>query len=172
MPAGSNVSVSSSQRAEIRVASPDQIVATWKNVVLLIWRQETTVEGVRAAKATYDELSASCPGGVILATVVEWNAPAPPVDARKELARFLSGCSGRMILSAVVHEGAGFRAAMVRSVVTGLALVAKLPYPHKVFVTVADAEGWFRACSPVARAWSPGDLVAVTTEVRQRASRL
>jgi hypothetical protein len=163
--------LSNSPLAEIHVASADHIVATWRNVVLLIWRRETTVEGVSAARRIYDELAAVCPGGVLLMTIVEEKAPAPSADARKDLARFLSNCSGRMILSAVVHEGAGFQAAMVRSVVTGLALVARLPYPHKVFATVAEAEAWFRASSPMARAWQEGVMVDVSNEVRQRAPR-
>lgn len=155
-------------RAEIRVATPDHVLATWKNVVILVWRKETTVEGSHAAKRVYDNLANECPGGVFLCTIVEAKAPAPASDARKELANFLAGCSGKMIMSAVVHEGVGFTAAMVRSVVTGLALVAKLPYPHKVFATVAEGDAWFRANSPVARAWREGELGEVVKELRHR----
>jgi hypothetical protein len=168
MPAG--LSISNSPRAEIHVGTADVVVATWKNVVLLVWRRETSVDGVRAAQKVFGALADVCASGVFLATIVEENAPAPSADARKELARFLTSCSGRMILSAVVHEGAGFRAAMVRSVVTGLALVAKLPYPHKVFATVTEADVWYRANSPMARAWREGELVQISTDVRERAA--
>lgn len=159
-----------SSRAEVRIATPDHVLATWKNVSLLVWRRETTIEGVRAARDVYDQLSKASPGGVFLCTIVEAKARAPDLEPRRALARFLANCSGTMIMSAVVHEGVGFTAAMVRSVVTGLALVANLPYPHKVFPTLSDADTWFRANSPVAGAWREGELLDVVTEIRRRAA--
>jgi hypothetical protein len=164
------LSISAAKYADLRVATEDHAVGTWRNVVILVWRRQTTVDGVRAAEKVYQHLSGLCPGGVILLTIVEESAPAPPADARRDLARWLASCSGRMILSAVVHEGAGFRGAMVRSVVTGLALVAKLPYPHKIFATVAEADAWYRANSPLARSWRDGELVDVTDDLRRRAA--
>ena len=73
-----------------------------------------------------------------------------------------------MMLSAVVHEGTGFRAAAVRSVVTGLAMMANLPYPHKVFATVDDAGRWLHMNSPVGKKWEARGLIEAVREVRER----
>ena len=74
--------------------------------------------------------------GVYLLTVVEEDAPMPPYEAREVVAVFLRNGAGRIRMSAVVHEGAGFRAAAVRSVVTGIAMLSKVPFPHHIFATV------------------------------------
>jgi len=156
--------------ATLIAATPDHIIATWANVVILVWRNETTLKGVEAVQKVYDNLSAANPKGIFLMTVVEFGAPMPSADVRDALARFLASGSGRMILSGVTHEGTGFRAAAVRSVVTGLALLAKLPYPHKVFATVDEAAAWFWLNSPIARAWGERGktLADAVAEVRYR----
>ena len=163
--------VSAPSTAKLRVATEDHILATWANVVILVWRKDTTLPGVEAAQRVYDDLARENPGGIFLMTIVEFGAPMPPPEVRDALARFLASGAGRMILSAVAHEGTGFRAAAVRSVVTGLAVLAKLPYPHKVFATADEAGAWFWVNSPVARAWGERAklLVDAVLEVRQRA---
>lgn len=156
--------------ATLHIATRDHIIATWANAVILVWRNETTLAGVSAVQKVYDELAALHPQGIFLVTVVEFGAPMPPPEVRDALAVFLANGSGRMILSAVAHEGTGFRAAAVRSVVTGLAVLAKLPYPHKVFATVDEASAWFWVNSPVARAWGERAKTLADTigEVRYR----
>jgi hypothetical protein len=42
----------------------------------------------------------------------------------------------------VAFEGAGFRAAAVRAVVSGVSLAAKLTYPRKSFACIQDAAAW------------------------------
>jgi hypothetical protein len=156
--------------AVVRLNDPDHLIATWRNVVILVWRRETLVAAVDAAQDVYDKLALANPGGLFLLTVVEAGAPPPSQEARYALARFLSSGAGRMILSAVVHEGSGFRAAFVRGVVTGLALLANLPYPHKVFGSVEEAATWFRMKATAPRSWGEQELVLAVKELRQRAA--
>lgn len=162
--------VNSATLATLHVATNNHILATWRNVVILVWRKDTTLEGVADAQRTYDDLAREHANGIFLMTIVEFGAPMPPPDVRDALATFLASGAGHTILSAVAHEGTGFRAAAVRSVVTGLAVLAKLPYPHKVFATADEACAWFWLNSPVARAW--GDrgkaLIEAIGEVRLR----
>jgi hypothetical protein len=44
--------------------------------------------------------------------------------------------------SAVVYEGDGFRAATLRAVVTGIALLSRPLYPHVVFASSISAVNW------------------------------
>jgi hypothetical protein len=127
----------------IEVVHDDYCMATWQRVFNDIWRVNTTVDGVRHLQSGFDALARETSGGLGLLTVVEAKAPLPPADARKALARFLSSASPRIKLSAVVFEGDGFRAAGVRGVVTGLTLMARPSYPHKIFSTVLGACQWF-----------------------------
>lgn len=154
--------------AEVIDVTKDHLISTWRNVLILVWKHETTTDGVHKLKSTYQSLAEKYPKNVFLLTIVEQDAPMPPSPVRVALADFLASCGGKMVLSAVVHEGSGFRAAAVRSVVTGLAMMANLPYPHKVFANVDDAARWLHMSSPVGKDWNDVSLVATVREARSR----
>ncbi|MEO8801082.1 MAG: hypothetical protein ABI551_24535 [Polyangiaceae bacterium] len=157
--------------AALVVETNDHLIGTWRNVVIIVWKQETTLAGVDAGQKAYDDLAKANPSGVFLLTIVESGAPMPSSSVRDALARFLANGNGRTLLSGVAHEGTGFRAAAVRSVVTGLAVLGQLPYPHKVFATVNEAAAWFWGNSPVARAWGEQGKMLVDAVERLRARR-
>ena len=152
----------------VRVSTQDHVIATWDRVMILIFRVESTMAAVRDAQGVFDNLAHEHSGGVFLLTIVERDARMPSVVVRGALAEFLAQAAGRMVLSAVVYEGTGFRATAVRSVVSGLAMLTNYPYPHKVFPRVEAAANWFRTSSPVGRAWREGDLVDAVAQVRGR----
>jgi hypothetical protein len=154
--------------ARVRFADADCLIATWNNVVICVWRKGTTGVGVAALHSAYDAHAKEHPEGVFLMTIVERHAETPSQAIRAALARFLEKGAGRTTLSAVVQEGTGFRAAFVRSIVTGLALMAKLPYPHKVFGSVTEATMWFRIVAPVAQPWDDEQFIEAVREVRER----
>lgn len=112
--------------------SPDYALATWQQIFAVIWRHETTMEGAAHLRAACTAFAKDNPSGIGLLTIVEAGAPLPGGPARKEIASFLADASSFIKCSAVIFEGSGFRAASVRSVVTGLTLVARQAYPHKV----------------------------------------
>jgi hypothetical protein len=156
-------------RAVLQEVTDDHTIMTWSNFVFANFKRETTLAAVRKIQSTYDTHANSFPSGVYMVTIVDEGAPMPAADVRQALSNFLASGIGRTLMSAVIHEGAGFRAAAVRSVVTGLAMAARLPYPHKVFGTVADAASWFSAsASQSVNAAMVADVVA---EARQRALR-
>ena len=121
----------------------DHLLATWGDVLLVVWHDRTTLEGVQASVRVYEDLAAEYPSGVFLLTVVEEKAQVPDAAVRKALSRLLARGAGRTRKSALVYEGSGFNASIVRSITTGLARLAGVPYPHKVFATVADAARFF-----------------------------
>ncbi|WP_437573812.1 serine/threonine protein kinase [Sorangium sp. So ce887] len=110
----------------------DYILASWRQIFCVIWRQETTYEGVRRLHDGCRRFAKQHPRGIGLLTIVESGASSPPAPVREALSFFLADASAYIRCSAVVVEGAGFRAAAVRSVVTGLSLVARQRYPHRV----------------------------------------
>ncbi|HET9953731.1 MAG TPA: hypothetical protein VFQ61_04490 [Polyangiaceae bacterium] len=112
--------------------SPDYALATWQQVFAVIWRRETTLEGAGHLRSACTAFAQHHPKGIGLLTIVESGAPLPVSAVRKEIAAFLGDASSFIKCSAVIFEGSGFRAASVRSVVTGLTLLARQAYPHKV----------------------------------------
>lgn len=128
--------------AVIHEATHDHLVVSWERCLAIVWRQITTVQGVFALDRALREQRDRYHSGLYLLTVVEETAALPDAQARDAVARFLRSASGTVRMSAVVHEGTGFRAAAVRSVVTAISHLARLPYPHEIFATVEQAAAW------------------------------
>jgi hypothetical protein len=156
--------------ATLREVTRDHIIMAWKNVVFVIFRHETTLPGVAGLQSAYDQQKELCPEGVYLVTIVEQGAPMPSASVRDALAKFLASGAGHTRMSAVVHEGGGFSAAAVRGVVTGLALLARLPYPHRVFATMDDAADWF-AGGP-ANDINSARMLKIVADARRRAANM
>lgn len=111
---------------------PNHVIATWQSILAIVWRGETTLDGVANLRSTCGELASTHPHGIGLLTIIGASAPAPAPAVRKALAQLLTDGSAFIKCSAILIEGAGFRASTVRSVVTGLTLLAKQSYPHRV----------------------------------------
>jgi len=156
------------ESAEIVVSTKDYLFATWQHLMLAVWRGHTTMDGVREGQRVFHEHIKNHPGGVLLLTVVEDGAPMPDADARNELGKLLQSGAGHTKKSAVVYEGEGFRAAAVRSVVTGILVFSKPPFPHKVFARVAEAAGFLASEGGQITGKQLADLVH---DVRERSKK-
>jgi hypothetical protein len=118
----------------------DHALATWHRVVIVVWRRETSPSAIERLGLAMLVLERAIGHSVGLFMVVEQGAPLPSNEARSTSATVLQKAS--LALSAVTFEGAGFRAAAVRAVVTGIGLLAKAPYPYKSFAQVEEAAAW------------------------------
>jgi hypothetical protein len=124
-----------------RAVSANHCVAEWDAFLVVIWRQLTTKEGIAAVGEALDHVSAAGQKvGVVI--VIEPTAAPPSSAARKGLAEVFSSRADVVVAVAVVPDGSGFRASMVRGVVTGLSLLARFPYPYKVFNKIDSATAW------------------------------
>jgi hypothetical protein len=129
---------------------PDYVLGTWQQIFAVIWRKETTLHGAIHLRNACTEFASRHPQGIGLLTIVEPNSPLPASDIRKSIADFLHDGSSFIKCSTVIFEGSGFRAAAVRSVVTGLTLMARQAYPHRV-------------CSLVEASHLYGDVLSAAT---------
>ncbi|HWL87333.1 MAG TPA: hypothetical protein VNO21_16125 [Polyangiaceae bacterium] len=138
--------------ARVDAVSPDYCLARWNQFYIDIWRVHTTLAGIRTLGRCFDDFRRSFPEGVGLVTIVEPGAPLPPTEARQALGQLLAEAAGSIRYSAVVYEGGGFRASAVRGVVSSLILLARPPFPHRVFATTTEACAWFQ------RSFGPEDV--------------
>ena len=146
---------------EIVDASASHVMAWAPAAMLYVWRAEPTMAGVEAAAAAMDAARASTPGGDgVLLGLVEEGTPPPASDVRKALADVMSGGEGFYRASALVFEGTGFQASMVRMVATGLARLARQPFPHQVFADVPAATVWLQSRCDAIRARRLQTLIA------------
>ncbi|MRG97991.1 hypothetical protein [Polyangium spumosum] len=124
-------------------ATKDHVVAVFHRVILLVFERETTLSAVAACRKAFELLEKKYPDGVSCLTIVAENAPLPSQEVSDAITALAMGATGKRIRrSAVCFEGGGFRGALVRGVATGLQLVAKLPFPHRVFHSVDLAAAW------------------------------
>jgi hypothetical protein len=134
----STVAASAKHQNVIYGNKRDFMLASCGPVFIVEWRVDTTMEGCRALRTECERFGRTQPAGVGLLTIINANAPAPGAPERVAIADFLRAGSSYIKSSAVVVEGQGFRAALVRGVVTGLTLLAKQAFPHRV-VTMPEA---------------------------------
>ncbi|MDI1447140.1 hypothetical protein [Polyangium sp. 6x1] len=124
-------------------ATKNHVVAVFNRVLILVFERETTLSAVAACRRALDLMERKYPEGIACLTIVAENAPLPSQEARDALAALATGAGGkRLRRSAVIFEGGGFRSSLVRGVATGLQLMAKLPFPHRVFHSVDVAAAW------------------------------
>ncbi len=130
-------------------ATPDHAIGSVGSTALYVWRGVTRLEAMPildVSTAAAAAAAASSGGVLTLFGIVEEGAELPSSEVRKALAIQMEklGALGG-VASALVFEGSGFRAAAVRGVATGLAIVARQPYAHRVFSNVPDAARWIVA---------------------------
>jgi hypothetical protein len=114
-------------------ANRDHAIGTQDGFVIVVWRRRTTVADVGHGFSVLAELAGRFPQGVQLMQIVEESAIIPDAPARSALADLLRDAAGSVALSSVTHEGGGFRASLIRGIVTGLLLVSKPTFAHMVF---------------------------------------
>jgi hypothetical protein len=138
-----NKPFSSAGVTTLRVAARDRhhALGSWRNVVLVVWREETQIPAIVRTSQLIGEL-AQRHGRIALVQIVEQTAVPPESDIRKAISDMLKKHSDHLISSAVVFEGSGFRAAGVRGVVTAISLLSRTKFPHVIFASPPAALNW------------------------------
>lgn len=122
----------------VRAEHDDYRVASWRNLVLVLWLRSPGATAVRALIRSAESVSQKNAGGSVLLTVVESHVPSS--GRRDPLAEFLTEVGGRTLrASAVVYERSGFGAAAMRGIITGLSLQGQHAVEHLLFNTVEAA---------------------------------
>ncbi|MFO0756040.1 MAG: hypothetical protein U0359_06095 [Byssovorax sp.] len=148
---------------EIKVLESNHCLATVGSLVVLIWGRETTEAGIAHLAKTIADLARLSPSGVALITMVSEDSAPPAAPNRSALASALKA-SGTvdnkpgLVRSAVIFEGKGFVAAMVRGVVTGLQLLQRFPFPHQIFDSPESALAWLLQGPPLSSAGGSSGL--------------
>lgn len=138
------------------------------DVLLYVWRRQTTVAGVARLKA---HAAAPRARERFLLGVVEQGATLPAREVRDQLAAILKdGLGGRAVASALIFEGTGLQENLVRAAVMTLRLLARQRYPHQVFATTSAALDWLTRTAEAAGAgpFPAAEAGAALAELRRR----
>jgi len=121
--------------------SPRVVIATWRDILISIWRANVEVADMKPAQRGQAELMARYPryGNLALA---EKGALRMSSEARHEAARITEAGKASTGAVALVIALEGFAGAAVRAAVTGVHILSRSKIPQKSFDQVAPAAHW------------------------------
>ena len=116
--------------------------------LVVLWQTETRAAAV-VELATLLAGHAAEFGSVALLQVIGDQATPPDASRASALATMLKDNEQRIVASAVVFEGAGFRASVIRSVVIGISMLSRPKCPHMVFASPEAGIEWLSGYEPL-----------------------
>ena len=127
---------------EVRHCADGLLMAMIGPVCLALWHSQPTRERFAIQRDVLHGAVARDPGKVVFLCVVTPGAP-PPEDAERAASAAMITSQGAKLLGvACVIEGSGFRAAITRTVLSGMVMMIRTPSPLKLFDGVHVAEPW------------------------------
>jgi hypothetical protein len=136
-------------RARVLTQGDGLIMAEYGPVCLALWRKKSTRERFERQKTALDEVVRKRPGEVAFVCVIESTSEPPDDDIRRESSQMITRHGAKLKGVACIIEGDGFRAAITRSVLSGIVLFIRNKAPIKMFATVAHASEWVRTLVPL-----------------------
>ncbi|MFO0587705.1 MAG: hypothetical protein U0441_09200 [Polyangiaceae bacterium] len=118
------------------------------DTAIVVWRSPPTVASAARMMPFVKELFTERGRPVYIFVVIADGIGLPDDAARAAMAESMSKTAPytKMILSVI--EGEGFRASVIRSISSGMALLARKSAPVKTFATVDEAIHWLAEHDP------------------------
>lgn len=152
---------------------PTHAFASLGEVFLILWRGPIELEVVKRLDSHFGNFCRANPRHSVM-VVIEADSPVPSPAVRAALGRTMTNSSSALLASCVVHEGRGFKSVALRSVATGLGLLARPAYPHRIFSLVANGLQWLSDFHPdqLGRTSDMGESNRLINEFRADGIRL
>lgn len=146
-----------------------QLVATWRNVVVsVLGRSAMTVAGAREQVAACEAHGRACgPKRLLEIVLIDREAPVPAADVRAVLDAAVATVGPYYLGVATLFEGTGFRAAVVRGVLTSLSLLSRTEFQQQVFSSTAECSSWCAQLLARSTPSNAAELTAVIDHVRR-----
>ena len=136
--------------------------------VVLVWKQSPGMAGIDENRRLFQQLRTRHPQDKLTYLVVAEAGVGTQMqsDVRAAVAAMLRDHQDAIAGSAIVFEGTGFRASIVRSVVAAINLASRLDFPSSVHSDLASAAAWLAERGGLRM--SAADLVEVVRVFRAR----
>jgi hypothetical protein len=110
---------------------------------VLLWRGVVNETRFQLQREAMEHVTSRYPGEASILCVIEPTSEPPPQQLRDAATNLLVELGPKLRCVAYVIEGTGFRAAMIRGVLSGIELVRRnKTYPARYFATVGQASAW------------------------------
>lgn len=125
---------------------PATSLGTAGRVMMAVWRQPFTLGKLAQVRRMYDEAWNRYRVPLAMFTVIETGAfdvrGLSDEAVRGAVGALLEHYRGKMVAAASVIDGSGFVSAAIRSAGSALMLVARQPFPHRIFADSPTAVSW------------------------------
>jgi hypothetical protein len=116
---------------EIVHASPDFVVATFRNILIQRVTGEVTLDFIDKVQIGEKELLREYPEGYATIVIGELTAKLPSPEVRKKSMDLWKKCEAVILCQALIVRGDGFWASAVRAFMTGVYAVGRTRMPKK-----------------------------------------
>lgn len=151
--------------SELQVSQrvPGLLLGSYGQVFFAAWSTKPTPELFEVQRAGLAAAVQANPGRTFFLCVVSPNADPPDQAERDASSRMITSHGANLLGTACVVEGSGFRAAITRTVLTGIVLFIRTPSPVTFFENVDGASKWMQRRAP---GTNLGQLAAQLDQVR------
>lgn len=132
----------------IKQRVPGLILGSYRNVFFALWSTKPTPELFQLQRAALAAAVSASPGKIFFLCLVSPNAEPPEQAERDASSQMITSHGNRLLGTACVVEGSGFRAAITRTVLTGIVLFIRTPAPIAFFENVEAAAFWMQRRVP------------------------
>jgi len=143
------VSKFSDRKVDIVRVGDGIVVAQIGHVCTALWRKKPTAERFEIQRSCLEAAVKKQPGRVAFMCLVEAGTEPPDDNIRKASSAMITSFGADLKAVACVIEGTGFKAAISRTVLSGIVLLIRSPSPIKYFESAASAGAWISEFIPV-----------------------
>lgn len=120
------------------------VMAEYERCILTVWHAQATSDAFAKRHQNLIELAARYPGRCAYIEVIEPESKAPSDADRKTAVEAFKKLGKDLAAVCFVVDGPQMRAALVRTVLTGMTFLLPQMQPSKVFKRVSDAVEWIK----------------------------
>lgn len=130
-------------KVELLERTDRYVVATWRRVLLLVWRGQANAVGIERSRALFMHWAERQPGGAVFVVVIPRERTGPPdEETRAAMQRVARAPGGFLRGVATLVEAEGFIAASVRAIMMRLLTRGTQGPPPNIFRTPAEVAAW------------------------------
>jgi hypothetical protein len=127
--------------ALVRYERDGIVIATWRNVGIVLWGSRATVDSTRALGAACAEML-KLQSKISIVQVIPDKVPTPADDVRAALAKLTEIGAPSLACLAYVLSGDGFWASVMRSYLTNVHWLSERPFVTRICPTLEEAANW------------------------------
>jgi hypothetical protein len=145
---GNEARTSQTTALQVTYRGSGLVVGHFGHVCVAIWTTKPTRALFDWQRMALADSVQRHPGSALFMCVVSSKADAPDQDVREASTKMIASHEQRLAGCACVIEGSGFRAAITRTVLTGITSVVRTPCPFGFCDSVQGGSDWLGRHSP------------------------